>query len=402
MAPERYNMNVLIYDPTFHTISGSVKYLLPIIDHLSQKHDVTLLGDRLFDERLFLTYYGYILKDTVDIRSLETEGHPPIPMRLTRTLTTLHWCRVISNESAHFDVFINNAAASHSYIEPRTDLSLGILHAPPSLPNYQPRSWHAKLNHKITTTIAKKSSLGPRYKDYRHIVTPSVNIMSLMQQEWNHPSITCCPSWTDFVDPEDDPKAVPKKNVILSVIRLNHEHTHRIDLLINAFTLLLNTGIKEWSLHIVIGSDPLMSERDFMYLSNLKSKIRSLPVYFHINLPYHLLKKLYRQARFFWHCKCISRKDASDTFDQGIRGGTVLDAMRQGAVPLVLAGGAADGFIEHGTSGLLLKAAEDYVSRTLYLITNPAEMSTMSQAAYKRSLLFSKEVFMQHVKELLP
>ena len=56
-------MKILIYDDKFHAITGTVKYILPIADILSQKHEVTLLGDNNFTKQGFEKYYDMGLKN---------------------------------------------------------------------------------------------------------------------------------------------------------------------------------------------------------------------------------------------------------------------------------------------------------------------------------------------------
>ena len=159
-----------------------------------------------------------------------------------------------------------------------------------------------------------------------------------------------------------------RKSRIISVGRFfEGKHCKRHDVLIRSFKELSKTN-KEAELHLAGSLHPEPQHRQ--YLDNLLKDAEGFPIFFHINISYEQIEKLYGTSEIYWHAAGFgidSLREAEKAEHFGI---AIVEAMSAGCIPIVYnAGGAKDLIIENKT-GFYFSTTEELIEKTRIIIDN--------------------------------
>lgn len=197
--------------------------------------------------------------------------------------------------------------------------------------------------------------------------------------------------------PVDTSKIKPlrKEKYILSVGRFfGYLKDKKQELLIKVFKELSETGnIKEWSLHLV-GS---ASDGDKDYLESLKYLAKGIPVEFYPNLEHNGLIELYGQSSIYWHAAGFGETDPTRMEHFGI---STVEAMAGGCVPVVIGKGGQREIVEDGKSGYLWENLDELKQLTLKLTEDRKLLEKMAKEATERAQDYSKEKFVERIKNI--
>jgi len=186
-----------------------------------------------------------------------------------------------------------------------------------------------------------------------------------------------------------------KEKIILAVGR--YEPTKKHETLIKAFKLLLNKGAKDWRMVIIGGSLEKPEKND--YLTRLRQEAVKLPVKFHVNADFSVLKDYYSKAMFFWHAKgyrvALTKPKEMEHF-----GITPVEAMSAGCVPLVVDKGGLRDIVRRG-EGEKWKSIDELAEKTYQLINNSKKYEQYQRNAVQRSKDFSKTKFCHKINEIV-
>jgi len=186
-----------------------------------------------------------------------------------------------------------------------------------------------------------------------------------------------------------------KENVILSVARFDSpSHSKRQDILVEAFRTL-SEQVKGYTLVLAGGL-----KGDEIVMQKLRTSAKGLGVEFLINPDFGELKKIYSQAKFFWHAAGFGINEQTDPERVEHFGMTTVEAMASGCVPVVINKGGQKEIITAGT-GYLCEDSAEIAQKTVELIRNPKALTAMSKAAIDRSQFFSTGNFFEKIKLLL-
>ncbi len=186
-----------------------------------------------------------------------------------------------------------------------------------------------------------------------------------------------------------------KDNVILSVARFDSpSHSKRQDILIEAFRGL-SEKVKGYRLILAGGL-----KGDEIVLQKLKTAAKGLDVEFVINPDFNELKKLYAQAKFFWHAAGLGVNEQTDPEKVEHFGMVTVEAMASGCVPIVINKGGQKEIITTG-SGYLCEDSSEIITKTNELIQDPSVLTEMAKKAFDRSRFFSIGNFFEKIKLLL-
>ena len=177
-----------------------------------------------------------------------------------------------------------------------------------------------------------------------------------------------------------------KTNTILHVSRIakprpEADKGHRQ--MIEAFIQLYNYGLKDWEFNIV------GQVQDVDYCNELEKLASGYPIKFHKGVSFEHLKKLYGQAKIYWHMTGITMP--AELGAQEHFGMVIVEAMASGAVPICLGTGGVKEIIIDKTSGFLVKNTEELKSRTLALRVDKKVLKETSESAIKRAEYFNEE-----------
>lgn len=183
-------------------------------------------------------------------------------------------------------------------------------------------------------------------------------------------------------------KPAPQKiNEIVHVSRLakprpEADKGHRQ--MIQAFKQMVDAGLKDWSFQIV----GQVGEMD--YLTELRNMAAGYSIKINESIPFVALKKLYSEAKIYWHLTGISMPNEPGA--QEHFGMTTVEAMSSGCVPISLNSGGQREIINNGLDGFLVKDIQELKSKTLELISNKRRLKQMSESAIDKAKCFDEKV----------
>jgi glycosyltransferase involved in cell wall biosynthesis len=190
-----------------------------------------------------------------------------------------------------------------------------------------------------------------------------------------------------------------KENVILSVGRFTATGRSKKQLeMLAAFHQLQKAAVPGWD-YICVGgvSDASPDQEYFQRAGQLVRDCRAKVLG---NLERTRLKRIYAQARIFWHAagfgECGERPELSEHF-----GIATVEAMSAGCVPVVVNKGGQQEIVEHGVSGFLWNSLEELRQYTELLMRDEQLRARMEAAARARAAQFSRERFLSRFLVLL-
>ena len=369
---------IAVYDHTWHFIGGAQKYGATLAEALLRLGDVTLVGNRPFAAADLQSWYrldlGACATRVVPLPYYEERGDDYIdPARIVSRAMENPF-HAVSRASLDYDLFVNNSMLE--MVCPLASRSLFITH----FPERRPRSYF--------------------YADrYSRVVCNSRYTRDWIVKRWGRePHAHVYPP----VDMSGEP--AEKEPLILSVARFDPGgNKQQLDML-RAFLLLRRSrpeACRGWKLALAGGS-----HGDNPYLLQVQDFLRghpALPVELHVNAPHDEVAGLYRRAALFWLLCGLGQDDPARVEHFGM---TVAEAMQNGCVPLVFAGGGMPEIVADGRSGFLFASVSSLLEQTARLLRDPGLRASLAGAARRESRRFGKEAFAERVRalvtELLP
>lgn len=197
-----------------------------------------------------------------------------------------------------------------------------------------------------------------------------------------------------------------KKPIILSSGRfINHQtssaHSKRQDILIEAFRIGQNRYKWPNLRLILVGSiEPGKSHQE--YVKSLKKQAAGLPVEFAHDISNSELVKLYQQSSVFWHAAGYQVDELAFPHRAEHFGMSVIEAMGQGSIPIVVKKGGLKEIITDQENGFLINSIDELVNQTNEVISlDLPKQNRLRQAAFNRASDFSLDKFCQTLEEML-
>jgi glycosyltransferase involved in cell wall biosynthesis len=363
--------SLAIYDHAFHFLGGAQKYGLTLIAALQDKFDITILASKDVERGNFLDWYGLDLS-ACQIKVLklpyfeEKKAFHLDPALIPATVENPF--HIISRESGRYDFFVNNSMNEMVY--PLANISVLVCHFPERRPKayfYADRYSRLICNSRYTAEwIEKKWKVSP----HQHIYPP--------------------------VDMEQEKAGLAKKKYILSVARFEPEGTKRQLEMAESF-LRLNQKwpevAQDWTFILAGGSSP-----DNPYLARLEKIISGHPgqnIELKVNLNVEDLKRLYREATLFWHLCGLNHEDPAEIEHFGM---TAVEAMQNGAVPIVYDGGGLPEIVDDGVNGFRVRSKAELLKYSMLLFRDQNVVQELSAAAQKKAQAFTRDVFEARVR----
>jgi len=368
-------MRIGLYDPYLETTGGGEKYLLTILELACRtpKTETWLFSP--------------------------SKPAPTAWRRLNIHVkkSQFHWGKATNDSipaiSKSFDVFV----VMHNGLPPACHAKRSIAHIQfpfESLPFMRKRDY----THPVQSFTVRRKAINALRTYDSFIVNSAFTKRNLVRRlAIPRQKVTVVPP------PVDVPKKgrTEKSQIILAVGRfITHGHHKKQDMMIQAFRRLFEEiDDKKWTFHIVGGatSDPETKK----YIAQLRRDARGFPIEFHVNASYGEVADLYRRASLFWHA--TGAGENAKKFPERLEhfGITTVEAMMNGAVPIVINLGGQPEIVTSGKNGYLWKTQNELVNQTKELISNPKKRSKMGKAARTASKRFSKEEFFRKISDEL-
>ncbi|MDP2585869.1 MAG: glycosyltransferase [Candidatus Levybacteria bacterium] len=193
-------------------------------------------------------------------------------------------------------------------------------------------------------------------------------------------------------------KNTEKENIILNVGRFTDGiNAKKQEVLIDEFKRLYDSGIKNWKF-VLIGS---YLRDDEAFVRKIKDKIKQYPITLLANVSYDKLVEHYQKAKIYWHATGFGENLEKHPEKAEHFGISTVEAMRAGAVPVVINAGGQREIVENGKSGFLWNSLEELLGKTKDLIMREELWKKMSTSAIERSKIFNKNRFCNELKKII-
>jgi glycosyltransferase involved in cell wall biosynthesis len=243
-------------------------------------------------------------------------------------------------------------------------------------------------------TWLRRWLLGREVDDFDRVVCQSQYVRTWVERLWHRDALVVSPP----IDvPDEQPDWPRKRNAILTVGRFfAGGHNKRHDLMVRAFTELCDDGLRDWELHVA-GSVHLTTDADVQYLEGVRRLASGYPVFLHEDASRNEVMRLYKEASIYWHSAGYGVDAESRPADLEHFGMTTVEAMAQGAVPVVIAQGGQLEVVDDRDTGYLWKDPDELKARTLALVANKALRREMGERARQASWRFSRARFVEEM-----
>jgi len=377
-SEEGYDVKIGIYAPYLETYGGGEKYICTIAKMLSENHDVELITcDKVnmkeLKDRLNINL-GKVVLRRIKIPSLFKKL--PYLHQLMRIIA-------ISRITKEYDLFINQE--HFSIIPSLAKRSVLICEVPPAKQN------------KSLFNIILALFFDPQLKSYDKIITNSFYTRNWVLKYYKKK--------VEVLYPPVDVNAfspLPKQNIILNVGRFfRNQHCKKQLEMIKIFKELYSEAeeLKTWEFHLVGGISTKIEDQKYLQLCLREAQ--NYPVFFHINVPFRVLRELYGKGKIYWHATGLYENEEKTPEGMEHFGITIVEAMSAGCVPVVINRGGPREIIRNGIDGFLWNTPKELKEYTIKLVNDQVLWKRMSEASIKRSREFSTERFREQLKHVL-
>lgn len=366
-------MSIGIYDHAFHFPSGGQRYVAKIAEILQDKYNVTYITNKDIEIEKYKSWFNIDLSKCA-LKVIKIPFHEKLDEYFINESMVMFEYKnpfdVISEESIHYDVFIN--ANMLSKVKPLSILSFFICHFPDRQRGrffYTDQYDYFVSNGEYTASwIDKRWGIKPT-----HLLYPPV----------------------DMYNTQSDVSS--KQKMILSVARFEIKGSKKQIEMIKAFASLAEQFEhirNEWKFVVAGGTFP-----GNQYFQTVDELIRKLPYNIELkpNVDYKELQELYRNAAIFWHACGLNEKDPHLVEHFGM---TTVEAIQNYCVPIVIDGGGQREIVEHGVSGYRFQTLEELKLYTMKVVHDPDLRREIAKSAYERSHNFNFEVFKKKVSQM--
>ena len=191
-----------------------------------------------------------------------------------------------------------------------------------------------------------------------------------------------------------------KTQTILSVGRFfrgSHEKKHGV--MIEQFKRLCREGLDGWTLRLV--GHQSRRDVDRAYTDDLRRRARGYPIEFAVDAPFADLRRFYGEAQIYWHAAGYGERVARNPIKFEHFGITVVEAMANGVVPVVLNQGGPPEVVRNEHDGLLWTTAAELRERTWDLVRDRELRARMAARARHTSERFNTAAFRDRLNALV-
>lgn len=241
-----------------------------------------------------------------------------------------------------------------------------------------------------------------KFLDSYDYITPNSSYSDFwFKKYWNYnkPTKVIYPPVFYKEDLKDSYSESKKENIILHVGRFFvGGHSKKQDALVNFF-ISNHKKLKGFELHLAGRVSDYLEDQE--YLERIKKKASGYPIFFHISSSTQEIKDLYTKAKIYWHATGLGEKNEDSPEKNEHFGITVVEAMANGAVPIIINKGGAPEIITDGKNGFLWNTEKECIDKTLKIISDENKRIDIARQAVETSYIYSVEKFNEGFEEIL-
>ncbi len=360
-------MKIGIYNPYLDTMSGGEKYMLTAASYLSAKNDVTLFWDdpKILDKAQ--------KKLNIDLKKVSVK--PNIFYLKTSVLSKLL-------QTVNYDRLII-----------LSDGSIPLTLAKKTFLHFQyPVEW-VGLDLKTKLKLMKID----------RIICNSFFTKKFIDKKFGLESIVLYPPCIRESEVDEILKSKiekEKKNILLTVGRYaaaNGSSIKKQEIMIKVFKQMVDKGLRN-SEFIIATSFLQENERS---IQEIEASVRKYPIKIVKNASYEELKKLYSDAKIYWHATGFGEDIEKYPERAEHFGITTVEAMAHKTVPIVYAAGGQAEIVDDGVNGFLWQTEEELAQKTKKLMLDEKLRIEIGNLGFKKAQLFTTEKFCEQLEEII-
>lgn len=191
-----------------------------------------------------------------------------------------------------------------------------------------------------------------------------------------------------------------KTRTILSVGRFfrgTHEKKHGV--MIDQFIRMCRDGLQDWTL--LLAGHQSRRDIDLAYTDELRRRAAGHPIEFAVDAPFADLQRFYGEAQIYWHAAGYGERVERNPIKFEHFGISVVEAMANEAVPVVLNQGGPPELVHDGHDGFLWSSTGELRERTWRLVHDLDMRARMARRARESSERFNTSAFRERLNTLV-
>lgn len=392
------NKKIMILNPYVGTLGGGEKHMGYLCQFMEEYYDYNVdidivvfdYNDVKVQDENYVTIddvnrqFGLDLKRT-RLRKLDL----PNPQGLIQVLDHRKKVEEVTTE---YDLFINFMFMSKHIGRAKVNLYEVMFPRPP----FVPRSWWKK-----ALAFTERQHDKDYYESYDYYISNSEYTKGWTEQYWGKkkPNVVIYPPVFFEDEIKDKYQESEKKNIIISVGRFFVASHSKKQLDLVRFFTKHQDIFKDYEYHLcgAVSDDP----QDLAYLKRIKNVAATVDnVFIHENCEFGKLMDLYKQAKIFWHGTGYGVQECLEPEKMEHFGITTIEAMSNGAVPVVIRKGGQKETVIDGVTGFTWETEAECVAATKKLIDDDDLRKDMAEKSAVRANEYSIEKFYERHREI--
>lgn len=388
----------MVLNPYVGTLGGGEKHMGYLCQFMEEYYSYDIDIDivvfdynevKVFDES-FVTIedvnkqFGLDLKKT-RIRKMDFKNPSNI-------FEVLEHRKKVEDLTKEYDVFINFMFQSKHIGKAK----INIYEVMFPRPKFVPRRWWKK-----KLAFLERQHDENYYRSYDCFVSNSEFTKKWTEEYWGKdvPNYVIYPPVFTNKEIEGKYQEKEKENIIISCGRFFVASHSKKQLDMVRFFVKNHELFKNYEYHLV--GAVFDDKKDLAYLKRIKRLAGSVDnVFIHENYPYDDLMKLYRKAKIFWHATGYGVEEDEEPQKMEHFGITTVEAMSNGAVPVVIAKGGQKETVLDGVNGYTWNSEEECIAKTRLIIEDDNLRKEMAEKSAERAYEYSIEKFYERNREL--
>lgn len=392
------NVNkIMVLNPYIATLGGGEKHMGYLCQFMEEYYDykvdidivvfnyddVDVFADSFVTIEDINRQFGLKLKKT-KIRKLDFKN----PQNLIEVL--MHRKKV-EDVTAEYDVFINFMFMSKHIGKAKVNIYECMFPRPP----FVPRKWW-----KRKVAFVERKHDEEFYNSYDCFLSNSEFTKNWAEKYWGTkvPNYVIYPPVFFEKEIKDKYQEEAKENIIISCGRFFVASHSKKQLEMVRFFVKHQEIFKNYQYHLV--GAVFDDKKDLAYLKRIKRLAATVDnVFIHENCPYEELMELYKKAKIFWHATGYGVLEEVEPQKMEHFGITTIEAMSNGAVPVVINKGGQKETVIDGITGFTWNTEEECVEKTRRLIEDDNLRKEMAEKSAVRANEYSIEKFYERNRE---
>ena len=356
-------MKIGIYDPYLDTLGGGEKYMLTAAACLAKEHEVTIFWDNPKVSEAAKQRFGLDLSNVSFTKNIFSTQ---IPL-WERIFQTMQYDRIFY-------------------------LSDG------SIPVAFPKKLFLHFQFPLEWVKGKSLSNSLKMQHVAGVICNSQFTKTFIDKTFGINSIILYPPSTGEFTKD---KTVKKENIILTVGRYGNlsdgTSFKKQEFMIDTFKKMIKKGLKQWKFILVIS----FKEKDKQFIEELEKSVTGYPIEIVKNVDSKVLQDLYRKTKIYWHAAGFGEDLEKHPELAEHFGIATVQAMEQGAVPVVLNAGGQKEIVFDNQNGFLWNSQEECIEKTEKLMKDKKLWEKLSPNAEKKAEEFTVNTFCQNLSAIM-